>query len=129
MLYQLPLKTLVAWDTGRTVVVHLHSSFSLRQNVEFGNMVTFPPQGNMMHESKRNLVWKGAVWVRSRLPVFCYILQQTQFPYMPRNFENAPPSPASRQPAARADPAERLHYVVISQDGCKLVTRVRVMLP
>jgi len=32
-------------------------------------------------------------------------------------------------PAARADPAQRLHYVVISWDGRKLVTRVRVMLP
>jgi len=35
-------------------------------------------------------------------------------------------SPASR---ARAHPAERSHYVVISRDGCKLVIRVRVMLP
>jgi len=35
----------------------------------------------------------------------------------------------SHRPAARADPAERSHYVVISQDGHKLVTRVRVMLP
>ena len=39
------------------------------------------------------------------------------------------PSPASHRPAARADPAERSHYVVISRDGRKLVTRVRVMLP
>jgi len=39
------------------------------------------------------------------------------------------PSPASHRPAARADPAEHSHYVVISQDGRKLVTRVRVMLP
>ena len=40
-----------------------------------------------------------------------------------------PPSTASHRPAARADPAERSHYVVISRDGRKLVTRVRVMLP
>ena len=40
-----------------------------------------------------------------------------------------PPSPASHRPAARAHPAERSHYVVISWDGRKLVTRVRVMLP
>ena len=46
------------------------------------------------------------------------------FPYIARNFENAP-----RRPAARSRPAERLHYVVISRDGRKLVTRVRVMLP
>ena len=39
------------------------------------------------------------------------------------------PSPASHRPAARAHPAERSHYVVISRDGRKLVTRVRVMLP
>ena len=44
------------------------------------------------------------------------------------NVENAP-SPASHRPAARAHPAERSHYVVISRDGLKLVTRVRVMLP
>ena len=46
------------------------------------------------------------------------------------NVENVlPPSTASHWPAARADPAERSHYVVISRDGRKLVTRVRVMLP
>jgi len=39
-----------------------------------------------------------------------------------------PPSPASHRPAARAHPAERSHYVVVSRDGRKLVTRVRVML-
>jgi len=32
-----------------------------------------------------------------------------------------PPSTASHRPAARADPAERSHYVVISRDGRKLV--------
>ena len=37
-----------------------------------------------------------------------------------------PPSPASHRPAARAHPAERSHYVVISRDGRKLVTSVRV---
>jgi len=36
------------------------------------------------------------------------------------------PSPASHRPVARADPAERLHYVVISRGGRKLVIRVRV---
>ena len=46
------------------------------------------------------------------------------------NVENAPsPSTASHRPAARADAAERSHYVVISRDGRKLVTRIRVMLP
>jgi len=40
-----------------------------------------------------------------------------------------PPSTASHRPAARADPAEHSHYVVISRDERKLVTRVRVMLP
>ena len=39
-----------------------------------------------------------------------------------------PPSMASHQPAARTDPAERSHYVVILRDGRKLVTRVHVML-
>jgi len=39
------------------------------------------------------------------------------------------PSPAGHRPAARSDPAERSHYVVISRDGHKLVTKVRVMLP
>ena len=43
------------------------------------------------------------------------------------NVENAPPSPAGHRPAARAHPAERSHYVVISRDGRKLVTRVRVV--
>jgi len=40
-----------------------------------------------------------------------------------------PPSPAGHRPAARADPAERSHYMSSSRDGRKLVTRVRVMLP
>jgi len=39
-----------------------------------------------------------------------------------------PPSPAGHRPAARAHPAERSHYVVISRDGRKLVTRVRVVV-
>jgi len=55
--------------------------------------------------------------------------QHTHFPYTARNFENAPLSPAGHQPAARAHPTERLYYVVISRDGRKLVTRVRVVLP
>ena len=40
-----------------------------------------------------------------------------------------PPSPAGRRPEAHTHPAERSHYVVISRDGRKLLTRVRVMLP
>jgi len=52
------------------------------------------------------------------------------FPYTARNFENAT---VTRQSAAssarRPHPAGRSHYVVISRDGRKLVTRVRVMLP
>jgi len=40
-----------------------------------------------------------------------------------------PPSHASHRPTAHADPAERSHYVVISWDGCKLVTRVHIILP
>ena len=40
-----------------------------------------------------------------------------------------PPSTASHRPAARADLAERSHYVIISRDRRKLVTTVRVMLP
>ena len=42
------------------------------------------------------------------------------------------PHVARRSPAGgarRPRPAGHSHYVVISQDGCKLVTRVRVMLP
>jgi len=46
-----------------------------------------------------------------------------------RAFFKTPPSPAGHRPAARTHPAERSHYVVISRDGGKLVTRVRVMLP
>ena len=42
------------------------------------------------------------------------------------NVENAPRRrPVTGQPAT---PAERSHYVVISRDGRKLVTRVRVVL-
>ena len=50
------------------------------------------------------------------------------FPYTARNFENAPVTRRSPASSART-PAERSHYVVISRDGRKLVTRVRVMLP
>ena len=39
-----------------------------------------------------------------------------------------PPSTASHRPAARAHTAERSHYVVISRDKRKLVTRARVIL-
>ena len=40
------------------------------------------------------------------------------------------PTVDDQSPASSAHiPAERSHYVVISRDGCKLVTRVHVMLP
>jgi len=38
-----------------------------------------------------------------------------------------PPSPAGHRPVARAHPAERSHYDVITRDGRKLVTRVHVV--
>jgi len=38
-------------------------------------------------------------------------------------WERHTPSPAGHRPAARAHPAEHSHYVVISRDGRKLVTR------
>jgi len=43
----------------------------------------------------------------------------------------APSSPSPAGGARRPRPAGRSHYVVILRDGrgCKLVTRVRVMLP
>jgi len=50
------------------------------------------------------------------------------FPYTELNFENAPITCRSLANSART-PAERSHYVVISRDGRKLVTRVCVMLP
>ena len=37
--------------------------------------------------------------------------------------------PVSGQQCAQTPPSRPFHYVVISQDGRKLVTRVRVMLP
>ena len=39
-----------------------------------------------------------------------------------------PPSPASHRPAAHTHPTKHSHYVVISRDGRKLVTRVHVIL-
>jgi len=51
------------------------------------------------------------------------------FPHIVRNFENASLLPACHQPAAHAHLTERSYYVVISWDGRKLVTRVRIMLP
>jgi len=46
------------------------------------------------------------------------------------NVENAPITRQSAASSARRPcPAGRSHYVVISRDGRKLVTRVRVMLP
>ena len=50
--------------------------------------------------------------------------------YTARNFKNAPVTRQSAASSARRPrPAGRSHYVVISRDGRKLVTRVRVMLP
>ena len=46
-----------------------------------------------------------------------------------RTILRTPPSTASHRPAVRAHPAKLLHYVVISRDGRKLVSRVRIMLP
>jgi len=40
-----------------------------------------------------------------------------------------PPSHAGHRPAVCTHPTDCSHYVVISLDGRKLVTRVRVMLP
>ena len=56
--------------------------------------------------------------------------RRARFPYAARGFGGAPV--ARRSPAGgarRPRPAGRSHYVVISRDGRKLVTRVRVMLP
>ena len=51
------------------------------------------------------------------------------FPYTARNFENAPVTRQSPDISVRRPrPAGRSHYV-ISRDGRKLVSRVRVMLP
>jgi len=55
--------------------------------------------------------------------------QTRPLPIYAAQFWERPPSPTSLRPAARADPAERSHYVVISRDGRKIVTRVRVILP
>ena len=55
--------------------------------------------------------------------------QPRPLPLYGANFEKAPLSAAGHRPAARADPAERSHYVIISRDERKLVTRVRVMFP
>jgi len=52
---------------------------------------------------------------------------RARFPYAARGFGGAlrrPPVGGARRPR----PAGRSHYVVISRDGRKLVTRVRVML-
>jgi len=51
------------------------------------------------------------------------------FPYTAHNFENAPVTRQSAASSARRPrPAGHSHYVVISRDGRKIVTRVRVML-
>ena len=59
---------------------------------------------------------------------------RARFSYAARGFGDAPSprrSPAGDSPgdARRPRPAGRSHYVVMSRDGRKLVTRVRVMLP
>ena len=77
--------------------------------------------------------WKPAVQaaaVTLRTPRRWPVTGQPATPtsHIRRTILITPPSPASHRPAARADPAERSHYVVISRDGRKLVTRVRVML-
>jgi len=51
--------------------------------------------------------------------------QPLPLPIYATQFWERPPAPASHQPAARADPAEHSHYVVISWDGRKLVTGSR----
>jgi len=53
----------------------------------------------------------------------------TSTSHIRRAILRTPPSLASHRPAARAHPAERSHYLIISRDGRKLVTRIRVMLP
>ena len=57
--------------------------------------------------------------------------QPRPLPYAARGFGGAPRRPpvAGRRRAQTPGPAGRSHYVVISRDGRKLVTRVRVMLP
>jgi len=65
-----------------------------------------------------------------RRPIMHGRASDAHFPYTARNFENAPvtrQSPASS--ARRPSPAGCSHYVLMSRDGRKLVTRVRVMLP
>jgi len=55
---------------------------------------------------------------------------RARFPYAARSFGGAPRRPPVAGGDARTPrPAGRSHYVVISRDGRKLVTRVRVMLP
>jgi len=51
-----------------------------------------------------------------------------RFPHAARGFGGAPRRPLVAG-ARRPRPAGRSHYAVISRDGRKLVTRVRVMLP
>ena len=52
---------------------------------------------------------------------------------LPQRHQRKPAAPVTRQSAAstarKPRAAGRSHYVVISRDGRKLVTRVRVMLP
>jgi len=79
--------------------------------------------------------WKPAVQAAAvmlrTLPRRRPIIGQSATPtsYIRRAILRTPPVTASHRPAARAHLAKRSHYVVISRDGRKLVTRVRVMLP
>jgi len=85
----------------------------------------------MLPESRQ---WKPAVQAATVMlrtpPVDGQSLasQSRPLPIYDAQFWEYSPSPAGHRPAALADPAERSHYVVISWDGCKLVTRVRVIL-
>jgi len=80
--------------------------------------------------------WKPAVQTGRQRGAFSTLLRQSPasdprpLPIYGAQFGERPPSSASQRPAARRPrPAGRSHYVVISRDGRKLVTRVRVMLP
>jgi len=79
--------------------------------------------------------WKPAVQATAimlRTPPFdgqSPASQPRPLPIYAAQFWERPPSPASHPPAPRAEPAERSHYVVISRDGRKHITRVHVMLP
>jgi len=72
-----------------------------------------------------------AVMLRTPSPRRQPVTDQPATPnsHIRRAILRTPSSPASHRPTAHADSAERSHYVIISRDGRKLVTRVRFMLP